>query len=87
MGTPALNRLVIHDCWDILDAPGKVLKFLRVVLLQVLAGLLHHRFKEPKASDSKVKQLRRQGPAQSTTVSVSVTSSPDSHWLIVFLAG
>jgi hypothetical protein len=48
---------------------------------------LHYRFKEPKASDSKVKQLRWQGSAQATTVSVSVTSSPDSHWFIVFLAG
>ena len=87
MGAPALHRLVIHDCWDILNAPGKVLEFLGVVFLQVFAGLLHYRFKEPKASDSKVKQLRRQGSAKATTVSVSVTSSPDSHWLIVFLAG
>jgi hypothetical protein len=47
MGTPALYRLVIHDRWDVLDPPGKVLEFLRVGLLEVFAGLLHYRFKEP----------------------------------------
>ncbi len=55
VGAPASNWLAIHNRWHVFDAPAQRFEILWIAVLQVFAGLLHHRFKKAQPGYPEVK--------------------------------
>lgn len=83
--TPPSNRFPVDYRRDIFDVPLELFEIFGIAILQIFASFMNYRLKKSQARDAKVKELGGQGSAEPATVSVSMTSRPDSHSHIVFL--